>query len=232
MGVYFSLRWESAWQWETLEAGRSLWVASVSVLLPSPTFVSALYSHALLPKPIIVLLLAAFSRTSFTQKLHRIRSRLSWDSSPPVFCVYYFGDWKSNFHATLEVLLQDLKKINLFIFNWRIVASKYCVGLCCISRWISHRYTYVRFLLNLPPTSDPFPPLEVVTKPQFEFPESYSKFPSDIYFTYGSVYASMLLSPFLSPSPSSLPSTCVHKSLLYVCISIAALQIGSLLPSF
>ena len=30
-----------------------------------------------------------------------------WDSYPPVFCEYYFGNWKSNFHATLEVLLQD-----------------------------------------------------------------------------------------------------------------------------
>ena len=42
------------------------------------------------------------------------------------------------------------------------------------------------------------------TEPWFEFPESYSKFPLVICFTHGSVYASMLLSPFVAP-PSSSP---------------------------
>ena len=32
-------------------------------------------------------------------------------------------------------------------------------------------------LLNLPPTSHPFPHIEVITEPQFAVPESYSKFP-------------------------------------------------------
>ena len=40
---------------------------------------------------------------------------------------------------------------------------------------------------------------------QFEFPESYSKFPLAISFTYGSVYVSMLFSPFpSSPDPVSI----------------------------
>ena len=39
----------------------------------------------------------------------------------------------------------------------------------------------------------------------------------------------MLLSPFFPCSPS-LP--CAHKSALYVCISIAALQVSSSVPSF
>ena len=34
-------------------------------------------------------------------------------------------------------------KVNLFIFNWRIVALQYCVGFCHTATWISHRYTYV-----------------------------------------------------------------------------------------
>ena len=54
-------------------------------------------------------------------------------------------------------------------------------------------------------------------------PESSSKILLAIYFTYGSVCASILLSPFISPTSSSL----VHKSVLYVCTFIAALQIGS-----
>ena len=40
-----------------------------------------------------------------------------------------------------------------FIFNWRIISLQYSVGFCHTSTWISHRYTYVPFLLNLPPTS-------------------------------------------------------------------------------
>ena len=57
-----------------------------------------------------------------------------------------------------------------------------------------------------------------------ELPESNSKFPLAIYFTYSDIYVSMLLPQFLSPSPSPC---CVPKSLLYVCFSIPALQIGS-----
>ena len=45
--------------------------------------------------------------------------------------------------------------LSLFVcfFNWRIIAVQYCVGFCHTSPWISHRHTYVSFLLNLPPTS-------------------------------------------------------------------------------
>jgi len=50
--------------------------------------------------------------------------------------------------------------------------------------------------------------------------ESYSKFPLVIFFAYGSVYVSMLLSPFVSLSPSPAPTLHIHKSVLYVCISI------------
>ena len=40
---------------------------------------------------------------------------------------------------------------NLFVFNWQIIALQYCVGFCHTSKWISHRYTYITFLLNLLP---------------------------------------------------------------------------------
>ena len=42
-----------------------------------------------------------------------------------------------------------------FIFNWRIIALQYRVGFCQTSTWISHRYTYVSSLLNLPPHATP-----------------------------------------------------------------------------
>ena len=38
-------------------------------------------------------------------------------------------------------------------FNWRMIALQYSVGFCHTSTWINHRYTYIPFLLNLPPTS-------------------------------------------------------------------------------
>ena len=40
------------------------------------------------------------------------------------------------------------------------------------------------------------------TEPIFDLPESYSIFPLAIYFTYDNVGVSMLLSPFVPPSPS------------------------------
>ena len=46
---------------------------------------------------------------------------------------------------------------------------------------------------------------------------------------HGSVYVSMLLS--IQPTLSS-PRHSVHKSILYVCISIRALQVGLSVPFF
>ena len=59
---------------------------------------------------------------------------------------------------------------NLFIFNWKIIALQYCIGFCCVSTWISHRYTCIRSLLNLPPTSHPIPLLWVLTEHQIWAP--------------------------------------------------------------
>ena len=41
--------------------------------------------------------------------------------------------------------------LNLFIFNWKVIALQCCVHFCHTSTWISHRYTYVPSHLNLPP---------------------------------------------------------------------------------
>ena len=88
--------------------------------------------------------------------------------------------------------------LSLFLFNWRIVALQYCVGFCHTSTWISHMSPPSR--TSLP--SHLIPPLCVVSESQFEFPESHRKFPVAIYFTYSSVYVSMLPSPFIPLSPS------------------------------
>ena len=46
--------------------------------------------------------------------------------------------------------------INLFL-NWRIIALQNFVSFCQTSTWISHSYTYVPSLLNLPPIFRPIP---------------------------------------------------------------------------
>ena len=89
---------------------------------------------------------------------------------------------------------------------------------------------HVSSLLNLPPTSHSMPPsrllqglglsslghtadshwLPILHMAVYMFPCTFS----------------------IHPTLSFLPPQCVHKSVLYVCISIAVLQIGSSLQSF
>ena len=92
------------------------------------------------------------------------------------------------------------KSLYLFIFHWLLIALQYWFDFCLTSAGLNHGGTKGLSLSN-PSLLPPIPIPLVITEPQFEFPESYSKFPLAIYFTYVSVYASMLLSPFISPSP-------------------------------
>ena len=62
-----------------------------------------------------------------------------------------------------------------FFKNWRI-ALQCCAGFCHTTIWICHKHTHDPFLLNLPHTPHPIPPLQVVTEHQVELPMSYSKF--------------------------------------------------------
>ena len=104
---------------------------------------------------------------------------------------------------------------------------------CHTSTRISRRYIHVPSLPNLPPRPPshlhPHLNLQPVTEPPFEFPESYSKFPLAICFTHGVVNFYVTLSinlPF-----SLLPFPNLHRSVLYVCFSTAALKINSSVPS-
>ena len=57
----------------------------------------------------------------------------------------------------------------LFICNWRIVVLQRCVGFCCTTVWISHKYVYIPSILESPPMQ----PLWVVTECQPGFPMLY-----------------------------------------------------------
>ena len=76
--------------------------------------------------------------------------------------------------------------LSLF-FYWMIIALQNFVVFCQTSTGISHTYTYIPSILNLPPISLPTQHLYVDSEPLFELPEPCSKFPLAIYFTYGNV---------------------------------------------
>ena len=99
------------------------------------------------------------------------------------------------------------------MFNWRIIALQYCVGFYQTSAWISRRFTYIPSHLSIPPT-----PLSSY-RALFDFPESYSKFPLAIYFTYNNVWSfSLHTSHPLLPSPYPVVSISLYvlKSNLYI----------------
>ena len=79
-------------------------------------------------------------------------------------------------------------------------------------------YPHIRSLMRLPPTL-PIPPLQVVKKHQADLPVLCGCFPLAIYFTFGSVYMSMLLSHFVPAYPSPSPCPQVHslRPCLYSC---------------
>ena len=74
----------------------------------------------------------------------------------------------------------------------------------------------------------PVSPFLVITEHQACLPVWYSTFSLVIYFTHDGVYMSTLLSQFIPPP---IPR-CVHKSILYIRVSISSQQIGSSVPFF
>ena len=76
-------------------------------------------------------------------------------------------------------------------------------------------YPHISSLLSLPPTL-PISPLQVVTKHQADLPVLCGCFPLAIYFTFGSVYMSMLLSHFVPAYPSH--SLCPQVHSLHLCL--------------
>ena len=127
---------------------------------------------------------------------------------PPEVEVKYLNHW-----ITREILRIFCFK-NVYIFNWRIIAFQYCVGLWHTLTWICHSYTYVLSLLNLPPMPT-VPSLMVVTEHLIWAPCIIQK-TSIGYLTQSNVYVSMLVSQFVPHSPSPTVST----SLFSMCVSL------------
>jgi len=103
--------------------------------------------------------------------------------------------------------------LSLFkIFNWRIISLQYCVDFCHTTMWFSPRYTYVPSLFNLPPFSHPNPLLSGVITHGVARPVLHGSLPAAIYFIYGKVHVSLLLSQYIPPSPSSAVSTSLFST--------------------
>ena len=127
-----------------------------------------------------------------------------------------------SYHTYFYIYIHDfyIERIflPLYFFNWRIIALQNFVIFCQTSTRVSHRYTPVPSLSNLPPISLTITPLDCY-RPLFEFPESCRKFPLAIYFTYGNVSFHVTLSTYLThasspaPTPISLFSMCVSPML-------------------
>ena len=114
----------------------------------------------------------------------------------------------------------------IYIFNWRIIALQYFVVFCHTSTRISHSYIHVPF----PPKSPSHPIYPSSLSPCLSSlsHKTNSHWLSILHFVRS---VSMLLSPYISPSPS-FPHPGVLRSFLYVCYSMAALNINSSIPYF
>ena len=92
--------------------------------------------------------------------------------------------------------------------------------LCLLPPYNNMSHTYILFLLNLPLIPHCIPPFQVVTEHLVDLPVLSSNFSLAIYFIYGNVYGSMLLSQFVPLFPTPTESTSLFStsaSLLLPC---------------
>ena len=115
-----------------------------------------------------------------------------------------------------------------FFFNWRLIALQYCFGFCYTLAWISYGYIYIYPLPLEPPA--PHPTLLGCLRPRVWVPWVTQQIPTGCLFYvwyWKRFHATLSICPILFSLPSH-----VCKSVLYVCVSIFALQIGSSVLSF
>ena len=114
--------------------------------------------------------------------------------------------------SVLFCFIWTVFKINL---NWKLITLQYCGGFSHTSKWISHGGTCVPPSKTLlPPASLPHPS-GLLQSTSFECPASCIKLALVIYFTYGNIHVSMLVSHIVSPSPFPTES----KSLYFTSVS-------------
>ena len=125
---------------------------------------------------------------------------------------------------TIASVLYFLLLLLLFGFNWSIIALWGFVGFCCTMKWMGYMCVYIPSFLSLPPITPSYPSrssqsTELSSLCQTATGHLLSVLPK-------CTRAGAALSICLTLS-SPLPAPHVHKSLLYVHVSIPALKIGS-----
>ena len=122
----------------------------------------------------------------------------------------------------------------IIIFN-RSLLEYNCFTILCqfllynkVKQPYAYIYLHIPFLLSLPPTL-PIPPLQVIAKHRGDLPVLCCCFPLANYL-HSVVYICRCYSHFATASPSPLHR--VLKSILYVCVFIPALPLGSSVPFF
>ena len=120
-----------------------------------------------------------------------------------------------------------------FTSYWSKIALQGCVSFCCITKWISYTYTYMPI----------FPSSCISLPPSLSHPSRWSQSTELISLCYvaASHYPSILhlvvyiyICPChsLTSSQLTLPPPCVLKSILYICVFIPVLPLGSSEPFF
>ena len=119
--------------------------------------------------------------------------------------------------------------LNIYFFKTSLLEYN-CFTVVCqfllynkVNQLYIYIYPHISSLLHLPPIL-PIPPLQTVTKHKADLPVLCSSFPLAVYFTFGSVYMYLPFSRFL---PTYLPPPRVLNSILYVCVFISVLRLGS-----
>ena len=145
--------------------------------------------------------------------------------------IYLYADLLSGLSTTFKFIFIFY---NLYssIFLTSLVEYN-CFTMLCqfllynkVNQLYVYIYPHIPSLLLLPPTP-PIPLLQVVTNHPADLPVLCSCFPLAIYFIFGSVYMSMLLSHFV---PATLLPSRVLQFFLYVCVFIPVLPLGSSEP--
>ena len=114
------------------------------------------------------------------------------------------------------------------IFNWRIIALQNFVVFCHTSTRIKHKYTHVLSRPALPPISLPIPPF-ACRRASVWVSWVIQQIPiGDLFYVWCCKFLSTL---FIHLPFCLLSSHCVHRSVLYVCFSVAALKINSSVAS-
>ena len=152
-------------------------------------------------------------------QVHCLYSGNTISYTPKLLIFQYFFLCRFRSVYFFQSILCLFFKFKKFFYNRRIIALQCCVCFCCTAKWISHKDTYSPSLLSLPPTPAPFHPSRSSQSAELSSLAVQQPPTSCLFYTW-----CVCMSIPVHPT--------VYQSVLYTCVSIPALQIGSFVPFF